>query len=103
MTVARCYFPAVVIQDLADGPGDGFDVVFPDFPGCVSSGESPDEAARAAVTALSLHIQAMQAAGEAIPVASARGTTPEWLKHEPVKVISFIVLPVDMTELAERA
>jgi predicted RNase H-like HicB family nuclease len=102
MTVARCYFPAVVIQDLADGPGDGFDVVIPDFPGCVSSGESADDAARAAATALSLHIQAMLAAGETVPAASARGGIPAWLKHEPVKVVRHIVLPVDVPELAER-
>jgi predicted RNase H-like HicB family nuclease len=102
MTVMRCYFPAVVIQDPADGPDDGFDVVFPDFPGCVSSGDSPDEAASAAAAALSLHIQAMQAARETIPSASTRGIIPDWLKHAPVKVIDFIVLPVDVPELAER-
>jgi predicted RNase H-like HicB family nuclease len=102
MTMACCYFPAVVIQDLADGPADGFDVVFPDFPGCVSNGESLDEAARAAAKALSLHVQAMIAAGETIPSPSPRDSLPDWLRHEPVKVISFITLPIETPAPAPR-
>ena len=101
--MALCEFPAVVIQDLADTPRDGFDVIFPDFPGCVSSGDSPAEAARSAAEALSLHIRAMVEAGEALPYASARGSLPDWLGREPVKVVALIMVPVETPAVGQRA
>lgn len=45
----------------------GFGVWFPDFPGCVSQGDDPVTAARAARKALAAHIAAMADSGEAIP------------------------------------
>lgn len=47
--------------------GSSFGVEFPDFPGCISAGESLDEAARGAREALELHIEGMVEDGEAIP------------------------------------
>ena len=69
-------FPVIVIQDTADTSGD---VVFPDFPGCISSGVSVEAATNAAAEALSLHLQDMIAAGEAIPRPSTYNDIPEGL------------------------
>lgn len=47
--------------------GTTYGVDFPDFPGCVSAGESLDAALRSAQEALGLHIEGMLEGGEAVP------------------------------------
>jgi predicted RNase H-like HicB family nuclease len=47
-----------------------YGVSFPDFPGCITAGETLDEARRNAVAALSLHLEGMLEDGEEIPEAS---------------------------------
>ncbi len=52
-------------------PEDGrFGVVFPDFPGCISVGDSIDEAMNGAKEALSLHVQGMINDGDELPAPS---------------------------------
>ena len=47
--------------------GTSYGVMFPDFPGCVSAGDSFDEALANATEALSSHVDLMRADGDAIP------------------------------------
>nr|MBQ4318194.1 type II toxin-antitoxin system HicB family antitoxin [Clostridia bacterium] len=47
--------------------GSGYSVYFPDLPGCISYGESYEEAQREAEDALGLHIYGMEKDGEYIP------------------------------------
>lgn len=47
--------------------GSVFGVEFPDFPGCISAGDSLDEAVANAKEALELHIEGLLQDGEAIP------------------------------------
>jgi predicted RNase H-like HicB family nuclease len=56
------YFPAVL-----ERAPDGFGVFFPDFPGCVSHGDTTEDAARQAEAALALHLRGMIEDGEAMP------------------------------------
>jgi predicted RNase H-like HicB family nuclease len=44
-----------------------YGVDFPDFPGCVTAGTSPEEARELALEALCLHIEGMIEDGEPIP------------------------------------
>jgi predicted RNase H-like HicB family nuclease len=44
-----------------------FGASFPDFPGCVTAGNTLEEARRMAAEALALHIEGMAEDGEAIP------------------------------------
>jgi predicted RNase H-like HicB family nuclease len=44
-----------------------YGVDFPDFPGCITAGESLEDARRMAVEAIQLHIAGMIEDGEAIP------------------------------------
>lgn len=53
--------------------GSVFGVSFPDFPGCVSAGETLEEAQVNAAQALAFHIEGMVEDGEAIPEATAIG------------------------------
>ena len=56
-------------------PGDGtVDVVFPDFPGCVTQGDTMEDAMQTAAEALSFHISGMVADGEPLPAASTMDT-----------------------------
>src|SRR5437660_2641532 len=48
-------------------PGSDYGVSFPDFPGCVTAGETLDVAHALAAEALSFHIDGMLADGEPLP------------------------------------
>lgn len=52
---------------LHDDDEPGFGVSLPDFPGCVSDGDTVDHALRRGAEALSLHVEAMLADGEPFP------------------------------------
>jgi predicted RNase H-like HicB family nuclease len=47
--------------------GSDYGVSFPDFPGCISAGESLEEARAMAEEALNFHVEMMVEAGEPIP------------------------------------
>ena len=47
--------------------GDGFGIYFPDFPGCVSAGDTIDDVIAMGHEALQFHIDGMVEDGEAIP------------------------------------
>lgn len=64
--MSREFFPAII-----ERATDGFGVYFPDLPGCVSAGDTIDQAARAAAEALALHLHGMSEDGDAIPRPSA--------------------------------
>ena len=49
-----------------------FGVAFPDFPGCVSAGRTPDEARVMAEEALALHVDGMRQHGLTLPPPSSR-------------------------------
>ena len=51
-----------------------FGVGFPDFPGCVTAGETLQEAQRLAAEVLAFHIDGMRDAGETIPDPSTLDT-----------------------------
>jgi len=61
--MATVYFTAIIEGDRETGYG----VFFPDLPGCVSSGDTVDEAVRGAEEALSLHLAGMTEDKEIIP------------------------------------
>jgi predicted RNase H-like HicB family nuclease len=48
-------------------PDSAYGVSFPDLPGCISAGDTLDEASENAVEALSGHIRWMEADGDPIP------------------------------------
>lgn len=73
---------------------ENFGIVFPDFPGCVSVGDTIDEVLTMGQEALSLHIEGMVEDGETIPgpsevsVEQARRDFPEaeWIAIGAVRV-----------------
>lgn len=75
----------IALFEYEDGQ-NGYSVVFPDFPGCVSAGDDFNEAVRMAHEALALHISAMKADGEKIPeprtLEEIKATWPDWQEWE---------------------
>ena len=57
-------------------PSGGYSVDFPDLPGCISAGDTLEEALAMAREALSLHLFGMDEDGEAIPSASDPSALP---------------------------
>lgn len=64
--MSTAYYPAIIER----GP-DGFGVFFPDLPGCVSAGDTVQEAALNAEEALNGHLAVSAEHGDAIPDPSA--------------------------------
>ena len=59
-------FPAVL-----EKYGNAWSVFFPDLPGCVATGENPEEAMRNAREGAELHLWGMELDGESIPAPAA--------------------------------
>lgn len=57
-----------VIEKAADG---SFSAFVPDLPGCVSCGDSEDEARAQIAEAVRVHLESLRAHGEPVPTPSA--------------------------------
>jgi antitoxin HicB len=58
---------AVVIESLSEDDGGGFLATVPDLPGCVSDGDSREEAARSVEDAIASWLEEARSVGRAIP------------------------------------
>jgi predicted RNase H-like HicB family nuclease len=70
-------------------PDSDYGVYFPDFPGCVTAGDTMEEAVRRAPEALKLHLDGMATDGDPIPDPSSLDTImsdPENLGTTPFLV-----------------
>jgi predicted RNase H-like HicB family nuclease len=54
----------VVIEKAADG---SYSAYVPDLPGCVSCGDTPEEAERMIEEAVQLHLESLRSHGEPVP------------------------------------
>jgi predicted RNase H-like HicB family nuclease len=88
------YYPAII-----EAGRIGFGVAFPDLPGCVSAGDTPQDAARNAEVALRAHLGLMQDDGDAIP-------EPSDIDHAPrdpdVREVARILVRADLPGKAQR-
>src|SRR5882757_7160581 len=84
------YYPAILERD-----GDSYGVVFPDLPGCVTTGESAQEAAANAAEILALHIEGMVEDGDAIPAPSSPDLVPDCPRNVPSQIVPQGPVPVE--------
>jgi predicted RNase H-like HicB family nuclease len=76
--MATRYYPALVEH----GPSN-YGITFPDFPGCVSVGDSIEQAIERGHDALAAHIELMLEDGDLIPEPSAiDAPLPDWVEGE---------------------
>ena len=96
--MATSWYRAIAYQRPNDGPDDGWDVIFPDFPGCVSQGDTALDAMKNAKEALALHIEGMVAEGCELPPQSELNTPDkDWVTsirmQNPVYALLETTLP----------
>ncbi len=99
--MARYLYPAVFDPN----ENGGYTVTFPDLPGCVTEGDTLDEALQMAARAMALHLYGMEQDGDEIPVPSepARVCFPEDASDDAfVTVIAASTEPV-RDEIRNRA
>jgi predicted RNase H-like HicB family nuclease len=94
--MAQRFYRAIAYQAPGDGPDDGWDVIFPDFPGCVAQGASVGEAMSAAVEALALHVEGMIAEGETLPEPSAVDAKEGWATEIAMQNPVTALLPTEV-------
>jgi predicted RNase H-like HicB family nuclease len=76
MKMATRYFPAVIERGATS-----YGITFPDFPGCVSVGDSIEHALERGHEALAAHIELMLEDGDPIPEPSPiDAPLPDWLE-----------------------
>jgi predicted RNase H-like HicB family nuclease len=93
--VRKVYYPALVDKD-ADSD---FGVSFPDFPGCVSAGETLEDALMGALEALSGQVALMVADGDVLP----RPTSLEKVAAEKeASTVAITLVPVVLPGRARR-
>lgn len=80
--MASRFYRAIAYQAPGDGSSDGWDVIFPDFLGCVSQGDTMLDAVKNGKEALALHIEGMVAEGAELPDESrANQPEPAWVRE----------------------
>jgi predicted RNase H-like HicB family nuclease len=97
------FYRALIVQDDVDGPHDGYGVVFPDLPGCTSSGDTVEQAYEHAFEALALHIEGLVEEGTALPSPSPlNAPLPPWLAGVPGRIERTVLVPVKLPGRAIR-
>ena len=95
---------------LHDDAEPGFGISFPDFPGCVSDGDTVEDALRRGAEALSLHVEGMLADGETVPQprslhdVNADGSLAGWRDGATIAFVPLILdAPGDEPPLRHKA
>jgi predicted RNase H-like HicB family nuclease len=97
------FYRALIVQDEQDAPGDGYGVVFPDLPGCTTSGDTIEQAYENAFEALALHIEGMNDDGMALPEPTPfNAPLPSWLENETGRIERAVLVPVRIPGRAIR-
>ena len=89
-------YPALLVRDLIEkATNTGVGVVFPDLPGCVTQGDTPQHAAEMAREALALHIGSMIQDGETLPEPSLQNAVPDWVDLTETEIIARLLVPLE--------
>jgi len=92
----RYIYPAIF--DYAD---DGISVEFPDLPGCLTCGDSDEEAIRMAKDALALHLYGMEQDKESIPTPTKAGQFH--VESNQVVVLVEVWMPLFRDRMEDKA
>jgi antitoxin HicB len=69
------------IRPLAEDEGSGFLIEYPDLPGCVSDGETPEEALRNGADAVKAYLSSCAKHGDPLPKPAA--ASGQWRQRVP--------------------
>jgi predicted RNase H-like HicB family nuclease len=86
----RVYFGVI------EAGSGGYSIFFPDFPGCVSAGDSLEELARMGAEALQFHVDAMVEDGELIPEPGVPNLEAERVEVPGADLRGLLAIEVDV-------
>jgi antitoxin HicB len=75
--------PRFEIRPLSEEEGGGYLIEFPDYPGCVADGETPEEAMIEGRDALTAYIRTLEELGRAIPNPKSDAFSGQWRLRVP--------------------
>ena len=75
--------PRFEIRPLSTDEGGGYLIEFPDFPGCVADGETPEEAMREGRDALTSYVRTLEELRRPIPKPGEDAYTGQWRQRVP--------------------
>ena len=75
--------PRFEIRPLSEEEGGGYLIEFPDFPGCIADGETPEEAMREGRDALTSYLRTLEELGRPIPKPGEEAYTGQWRQRVP--------------------
>ena len=97
------FYRAFITQDEGDKPEDGYGVVFPDLPGCTTSGDTVEQAYEHAFEALALHVDGMNEDGMPLPEPTPfNAPLPLWLRDIAGTIERTVLVPVKIPGKAVR-
>jgi predicted RNase H-like HicB family nuclease len=97
------FYRALIVQDEGDQPEDGYGVVFPDLPGCITSGDTVEHAYEHAFEAVALHVEGMNEEGVALPEPTPfNAPLPSWLTDAAGRIERTVLVPVKIPGRAIR-
>lgn len=74
--------PRFEIKPLSEVDGGGYLIEFPDFPGCMADGETPEQAMKEGRDALSSYIRTLEELGRKVPE-SGEAFAGQWRQRVP--------------------
>jgi antitoxin HicB len=75
--------PRFEIRPLTDEEGGGFLIEFPDYPGCIADGETPEEAMREGADALTAYVRTLEELGRPVPNPKEDAFSGQWRQRVP--------------------
>jgi antitoxin HicB len=75
--------PRFEIRPLSEEEGGGYLIEFPDYPGCIADGETPEEAMHEGRDALTAYVRTLEELGRAIPNPKSDAFSGQWRLRVP--------------------
>lgn len=82
MAVKQTILPRFELRPLSEEEGGGYLVEFPDYPGCIADGETPEQAIQEGRDALASYIGTLQELGRPVPV-TGEAYGGQWRQRVP--------------------
>lgn len=82
--------PRFEIRPLSEEEGGGYLIEFPDYPGCVADGDTPESAIREGRDALKSYVETLRGLGREVP-ASAEAFGGQWRQRVPKSLHAALV------------